>query len=130
MAGLHRRSRKKTKLIKALAGTRKIFLKLLARYWLKLCCQEDSHHVNFKASGYIPALRSNIFRLRDYIRDALFTKRTSNYRVLCSNRMLGIGAHLRDEDARKISGLWGPDPVHPSEDAYKVLGASIEDDLT
>ncbi len=44
--------------------------------------------------------------------------------------VLGIGAHLRDEDARKISGLWGPDPVHPSEDSYKVLGASIEDDLT
>jgi hypothetical protein len=83
MAGLHRRSRKKTKLIKALAGTRKIFLTLLARYWLKLCCQEDSHHMNFKASGYLPALGSNIFHLRDYIWDALFTKRTSNYRVLC-----------------------------------------------
>jgi hypothetical protein len=44
--------------------------------------------------------------------------------------MLGIGAHLSDEDARKIGGLWGPDPVHPSKEAYKVLDASIKDDLS
>jgi hypothetical protein len=44
--------------------------------------------------------------------------------------MLGIGAHLSDEDARKIGGLWGLDPVHPSQEAYKVLAASIEDDLS
>ncbi len=128
-AGVRDLTSQLTPLIKALAGVRKIFLTPLARYWLKPCCNEETHHVNFKASGYLPALGSNIFRLRDYIRDALFTKRTSNYRVLCPNRMLGIGAHLSDEDAQKIGGLWGPDPVHPSQEAYKVLAASIEDDL-
>jgi hypothetical protein len=94
-----------TPLIKVLGETRKIFLTPLGRYWLKPCCQEDKHHLNFKASDYLPALGSNIFRLRDYIRDALFTKRTSNYRVLCPNRTLGIGPHLSDEYARKISGM-------------------------
>jgi hypothetical protein len=44
--------------------------------------------------------------------------------------MLGIGAHLSDEDAQRIGGLWGPDPVHPSQEAYKVLATSIEDDLS
>jgi hypothetical protein len=117
-----------TPLIKALSGTRKIFLTPPMRYWLKLYCQDDAHHVNFKASGYLPALGSNTFRLRDYIRDALFTKRTSNCRVLCLNRMLGIGPHLSDEDAQQIGGMWGPDPVHPSEEAYRVIAASIEED--
>jgi hypothetical protein len=129
-AGIRDLTSQLTSLIKTLTGIRKIFLTPLARYWLKPCCSDEVHHVNFHASGYLPALGSNIFRLRDYIRDALFTKRTSNYRVLCPNRMLGIGAHLSDEDAQRIGGLWGPDPVHPSQEAYKVLATSIEDDLS
>ncbi len=129
-AGIRDLTSQLTPLIKSLTGIRKIFLTPLARYWLKLCCGDDDHHVNFHASGYLPALGSNIFRLRDYIRDALYTKRTSNFRVLCPNRMLGIGAHLSDEDAQRIGGLWGPDPVHPGQEAYKILATSIEDDLS
>jgi hypothetical protein len=129
-AGVRDLTSQLTPLIKTLAGVRKIFLTPLARYWLKPCCGDEEHHVNFHASGYLPALGSNIFRLRDYIRDALYTKRTANFRVLCPNRMLGIGAHLSDEDAQRIGGLWGPDPVHPSQDAYKILATSIEDDLS
>ncbi len=60
-AGIRDLTSQLTPLVKALAGIRKIFLTLLARYWLKPCCEEDSHHVNFKASGYLPALGSNIF---------------------------------------------------------------------
>jgi hypothetical protein len=36
------------------------------------------------------------------MRDSLFTKRTSNFRVLCPNRMLGIFPHLTDEAAMDI----------------------------
>jgi hypothetical protein len=119
-----------TPLIKSLEGSRKIFLTPLARYWLKPCCQDTSHHTNFGASQYLPALGSNIFRLRDFIRDSLYTKRTSNFRVLCPNRMLGIGPQLSDADARKIGGMWGPDPVHPSEDAYKEIAAAIDAEVS
>jgi hypothetical protein len=129
-AGVRDLTSQLTPLIKTLAGIWKIFLTPLARYWLKPCCGDEEHHVNFHASGYLPALGSNIFRLRDYIRDALYTKRTANFRVLCPNRMLGIGAHLTDEDAQRIGSLWGPDPVHPSQDAYKILATGIEDDLS
>jgi hypothetical protein len=83
-------------LIKALVCSRKLFLTPLARYWLKPCCQDETHHTNFSASQYLPALGSNIFRLRDFIRDFLYTKRTSNFRVICPNRMLGIGPQLSD----------------------------------
>jgi hypothetical protein len=113
-------------LIKTLKCSRKIFLTPLARYWLKPCCQDESHHTNFSASQYLPALGLNIFRLRDFIRDSLYTKRTSNFRVLCPNKMLGIGPQLSDVDARKIGGMWGPDPVHPSEEAYKEIASAIE----
>jgi hypothetical protein len=63
-AGIRDLTSQLTPLVKALAGIRKIFLTPLAKYWLKPCCEEDSHHVNFKASGYLSALGSNIFHPR------------------------------------------------------------------
>jgi hypothetical protein len=119
-----------TPLIKILEGSKKVFLTPLARYWLKPCCQDPSHHTNFGASQYLPALGSNIFRLRDFIRDSLYTKRTTNFRVLCPNRMLGIGPQLSDADARRIGGMWGPDPVHPSTDAYKEMAAALDAEVS
>jgi hypothetical protein len=66
-AGIRDLTSQLTPLIKVLDGMRKIFLTALARYWIKPCCQDESHQVNFTASSYLPALGSNIFRLRDYI---------------------------------------------------------------
>jgi hypothetical protein len=76
-----------------LGEVKKIFLSPLIRYWLKPCCPDENHHTNFSANSYQPALGTNIFRQRDCMRDALFTKRTSNFRVLCPNRMLGEFSH-------------------------------------
>ncbi len=128
--GIRDLTRQLIPLIKALGCSRKLFLTPLARYWLKPCCQDETHHTNFSASHYLPALGSNIFRLRDFIRDSLYTKRTSNFRVICPNRMLGIGPHLSDMDARKIEGMWGPDPVHPSDDAYKEIASAIKAEVS
>jgi hypothetical protein len=97
--GIRDLSSQLTPLVKALGCSRKIFLTPLARYWLKPCCQDEAHHVNFSASSFLPALGLNIFWLRDLIKNSPFTKRTSNFRVLCPNRILGIGPHLSDEDA-------------------------------
>jgi hypothetical protein len=63
------------------------------------------HNTNFSANSYLPALGTNIFRLRDYMRDTLFTKRTGNFRVLCPIRMLGIFPQLSDEVASDIGGM-------------------------
>ncbi len=64
------------------------------------------------------------------MRDSLLTKRNSNFRVLCPNRMLGIFPLLTNEAAIDIGGMWGGDPVHPSEDAYRSIARAIEDDLS
>jgi hypothetical protein len=71
---------------------------------------------------------ANIFRIRDYIRDALFTSRTSNFWVLYLNRMLGISPHLGDEAVKDIGGMGGTDLVHLSEEAYRAIARAIEDD--
>jgi hypothetical protein len=49
---------------------------------------------------------ASVFRLRDTIRDALFAKRISNFRVVCANRLIGIRLQLSEEAAKKISILW------------------------
>jgi hypothetical protein len=115
--------------IKAMGRAKKIFLTPLARYWLKPCCNDPDHHTNYSSLNYLPALGSNIFRLRDHIRDALYTRRTSNFRVLCPNRMLGLGPALEDEKAREISDQWGSDAVHPLPVAYGIMAAAIESDI-
>jgi hypothetical protein len=75
-------------LIKVIGQLRKIFLTPMARYWLKPCCENIEHHTNYSLNNNLPALGSNIFRLGEHIWYALFTRRTSNFRVLCPHRML------------------------------------------
>jgi hypothetical protein len=77
-------------LIKALGQAKKAFLAPLTRYWLKPCCDNQLHHLNYSATTYLPALGASVFRLRDSIRDSLYIKRCSNFRVVCTNKLLGI----------------------------------------
>jgi hypothetical protein len=116
-------------LIKALGQSKKAFLAPLTRYWLKPCCDNPLHHVNYSAATYLPALGASVFRLRDSIHDSLYTKRCPNFRVVCTNKLIGIGPDLSDEAARAISQLWGSDPVHPSRAAYEALAGAIERDV-
>jgi hypothetical protein len=104
-------------LFKLMGQMRKLILTPLARYWLKTCCENPDHHTNYSSSTYLPVLGSNVFKLRESIRDSLFTRRTSNFRVICPNRMLGLGPMLDDEKASEISELWGRDAVHPLQAA-------------
>ncbi len=116
-------------LFKALGHLRKLILTPLARYWLKPCCENPDHHTNYSSSSYLPCLGANVFRLREFIWDSLFTKRTSNFRVICPNRMLGLGPMLDDEKATEISELWGRDAVHPLPAAYEAMAAVLDKDI-
>jgi hypothetical protein len=69
--------------------------------------------------------------LKEYIRNSLYTRHTSNFRVLCPNRILGIGqrrAELPIEDARELAAMWGRDPVYPSGAAYQAIAEGIARD--
>jgi hypothetical protein len=119
-------------LIKLLGNSRKLFLTPLARYWVGPCCDKDTHHTNYRSQGYLPRLGDAIHGLRDNIRDGLFTRRVPNFRVLCPNRMVGVGhrrSELSDEEAALSAALWGMDPVHPTTAAYRQMAELIEKDL-
>jgi hypothetical protein len=110
-------------LLKELGECRKIVLRPLARYWVSPCCDDSSHHVNYGAPGYLPRLGDAVHALRDNIRD---------FRVLCPNRMVGVGQRLQeptDEEAAKAAALWGRDPVHPTGAAYRCMAELLEQDI-
>jgi hypothetical protein len=122
-----------TPLLKALGNSRKIVLTPMARYWVAPCCPDPAHTVNYHTVGFLPRLGDAIASLRDSIRDAFFVKKIQNFRVLCPNRMVGVGQRRQepsDEEAAKAAALWGLDPVHPTSAAYRVIADSIVADLS
>jgi hypothetical protein len=118
--------------LKALGNSRKLFMTPLARYWVAPCCGDPAHTVNYHTIGFLPRLGDAIAGLRDSIRDALFVRKVPNFRVLCPNRMVGVGKSKKettDEEAAKAAALWGADPVHPTSAAYRLIAESLEEDL-
>ncbi len=99
-----------------------MFLDPLERYWLSPCCENPGHLVNYREQSYLPSLNNSISALRDCIRDSLYTRRVSNYRVLCPNKMMGLGPRtggISDSEAKEHTDRCGGDPVHPSAAAYR-----------
>jgi lysophospholipase L1-like esterase len=121
-----------TPVLKALGNSRKLVLTPLARYWVGPCCGDPTHTVNYRMAGFLPRHGDAIASLRDSIRDALFVKKVPNFRVICPNRMIGVGQRRQeptDEEAAKAAALWGSDPVHPTSAAYRQIAESLEEDL-
>jgi hypothetical protein len=118
--------------LKALGSSRKLIMTPLARYWVAPCCGDPAHTVNYHTADFLPRLGDAIASLRDSIRDALFVRKVPNFRVLCPNRMIGVGQRKQeptDEEAAKTAALWGSDPVHPTSAAYRLIAESLEEDL-
>jgi hypothetical protein len=132
-AGIKDLSGKLVPLIQPLCGAKKLFLSPLSKYWLDPCCSNPDHLVNYKTPGYLSKLGTAISLLKEFVRYTLYTRHTSNFRVLCPNKILGIGqqrkSELPIEDARELAALWGPDLVHPAAPAYQVIVDSIAHDL-
>jgi hypothetical protein len=118
--------------LKALGNSRKLVLTPLARYWVAPCCGDPAHTVNYRTVGFLPRLGDAVASLRDSIRDALFVKKVPNFRVLCPNRIIGVGKGKQDpsdEEAAKAAALWGSNPVHPTSAAYRLIAETLEEDL-
>jgi hypothetical protein len=131
-AGVKDLAGKLVPLLKALGSAKKLVLSPLSRYWLDPCCPDPSHVTNYKTVGYLQRLGSATSALKDFIRDSLYTRRVQNFRVVCPNKILGIGQRQSEmpiEDARLLAELWGGDPVHPANSAYKVIAEGVLKDI-
>ncbi len=107
-AGVKDLTNKLVPLILALSGAKKLFLSPMSRYWLNPCCGDPTHLVNYRVDGFLPRLGAATAVLKDFIRDSLYTRHTSNFRVLCPNKILGIGqlrSELPIEEARDLAAV-------------------------
>jgi hypothetical protein len=121
---------KLTPLLKTLGlRVKKVFLSPLTRYWIRPCCSAPDHLTNYNAVSYLPNLGVGVYSLREFIRDSLYVRRASNFRVICPNQMLNVRPGLTDEEAREAASLWGDNPVHPSPRAYLTIANKLEEDL-
>ncbi len=131
-AGIKDLTAKLAPLLQELGGSKKLFLTPLARYWLSPCCANSDHVSNYREKNYLPKLNMAISGLRDYIRDSLYTHQIPNYRVLCPNKMIGLGpraADISDSEAKEFAELWGDNPVHTSSAAYRKMATDLVADL-
>ncbi len=99
------------------------------------CCNQRGHISNFGVGHYplyLGALGESVQELCLHVRDSLFTRKVSNYREICPNRILGMSqrpSSLTDSKAKAAADLWDSDPVHPREEAYEKVAAFLEADL-
>jgi hypothetical protein len=70
-----------------------------------------------------------MYALQEYLRNSLYIRRASNFRVVCPNQMLEIRSGLSDEDARESSKLWGGAAVYPAAEGYAQIVTKLEEDL-
>jgi hypothetical protein len=119
-------------LLNVLGESKKLVLTPLARYWRSTCCEDTAHVSNYREKNFLPKLNMAISGLRDSIRDTLYIRRIQNFRVLCPNKMIGLGprqADISDSEAKEFAELWGDNPVHPSTAAYRKMAHDLEADL-
>ncbi len=57
--------------LKMLGNGKKLFLTPPARYWVRPCCGDPTHHTNYRHPAHLPRLGDAIHALRDNIRDQL-----------------------------------------------------------
>jgi hypothetical protein len=116
----------------ALGSIKKLFVSPLLRYWTAPCCGQRGHISNFGVGRYLGALCYSVHELRMFIRDSLFTKKVSNYRLVCPNRVLDLSQKTlctSSSEAKAAAELWGDDPVHPGDESYSKIAPFIELDL-
>jgi hypothetical protein len=116
----------------ALGSIKKLFVSPMLRYWASPFCGQRGHISNFGIGRYLGALCDSVLELWMFIRDSLFTKKVSNYRLMCPIRALELSQKslwTSSSAAKAAAELWGDDPVHPGDDSYAKIARFIESDL-
>jgi len=119
-------------LLKTGPGSSKLLLSPLPRYWRAGCCSDMDHVANIVEEGYEEALLTGIDGLRRQCKDFAFMNKLENLRVLHPLLLMSSAPGARStsrEVAEEVLELWGPDPVHPSENCYAALARNIIQEL-
>ncbi len=99
----------------------------LPRYLWHRCCDNPAHLTNSEDENFVREMGSCIRDLQIQLRNMIFMRKLKGVSVLNAVEAMGIAQSHTSEatDLDRILALWGPDPVHPTAAAYRVLSDKI-----
>jgi hypothetical protein len=114
-------------LFKTVKNFKVIVLTPLPRYLWHRCCGNPAHLTNSEEENFAREMGSRIRDLQIQLRNMIFMRKLKGVTVLNSVEALGIAQCQDNEEADldRILALWGPDPVHPTAAAYRILSDKI-----
>jgi hypothetical protein len=108
------------------AGDITVFLTVpLPRYLLEKCCTDPSHISNKYEADYESSMRAALADIADWMKSMCEMRRFKN--VVIYNPMEPLGLLDDEADEEQILQLWGTDPVHPTEAAYRAIGNHLSE---
>jgi len=111
------------------AGDITIFLTVpLPRYLLEKCCSNPTHISNKYQADYESSMREALADIASWMKSMCEMRRLKN--VVIYNPMEPLGLLDDEADEEQILQLWGADPVHPTEAAYKAIGDHLSEAIT
>ncbi len=116
-------------LFKTVKNFKVIVLTPLPRYLWHRCCSNPAHIINSEDENFARDMGSSKRELQIQLRNMIFMRKLKVVSVLNTMKALGIAPSPSGEvtDLDRILALWGPDPVHPTAAAYRVLSEKIAD---
>jgi hypothetical protein len=114
-------------LFKTAKNFKVIVLTPLPRYLWHRCCDNPAHLTNSEDDNFAREMGSRIRDLQIQLRNMIFMRKLKGVSVLNAVEALGIaqGSNNEEADLDRILALWGPDPVHPTAAAYRILSEKI-----
>ncbi len=108
------------------AGDITVFLTVpLPRYLLEKCCSDPSHISNKYEADYESSMREALADIATWMKSMSEMRRLKN--VVIYNPMEPLGLLDDEADEEQILRLWGPDPVHPTEAAYRAISNHLSE---
>jgi len=105
-------------ILRALGNTPVIVVTPMMRYMTNTCCVERTHCTNFYKEDYVDTIQRGLSAINRQIRGLLHNKGFKNVRTASVNGFWKKGERGQGE-------LWGDDPVHPTQTAYRLIAEGL-----
>jgi hypothetical protein len=114
-------------IFKVVRAFKVIVLTPLPRYLWNRCCGDPSHITNSERVGFVSDMGNSLRELTVNLRNMVFMRKLKGVSVFNTIEALGIVPGNSGEclELDRILALWGADPVHPTQAAYRVLEDKI-----
>ena len=110
-------------MIKAAKGKKVLIMGPLPRYIYSRCCRDQSHCTNFGRHDYVDTALQALREVYGWLNSYIFMRRMKDVKVF--NPISAMGFLDGKVTTDTLTTLWGPDPVHPSQEAYYQIAAKL-----